>query len=353
MKAFLFVFIFSSVALLATQTHATIAPGAKPLPRVLPSKVDVKKQLRTLSLIEETQDKSFSRHRLRRLNSFKKSELKLATDEQAPMIFDLPVTYNYRVKKWIKYFQTSGKKWFTKWLERSSRHIPPLQEILIKENLPNDLVYVAMIESGFSSQAVSSASAVGPWQFIRSTGEQYGLQVNWWIDERRDFTKSTHAAAKYLQYLHRMFNSWYLAAAAYNMGENRLKRLIKRYGTKDYWKLSMKRGFAKETKDYVPKLMAAILISKAPGLYGFRDIKPHSPYRYDIIDVPGGTDLPNLADHLSVTRRHLLALNPELKLGFVPKFVRSHAIRVPKGAQAMTRQFVDRAKGLYLSQREN
>ena len=293
-----------------------------------------------------------ARHRnLRRLNSFPKSNLKIADKNSTPMVFDLPVTYNPRVKKWISYFQKPGKKWFTKWLERSHRYVPDIQKILVKEKLPKDLVYVSMIESGFSTRAVSSASAVGPWQFIRSTGIQYGLRSSWWLDERRDVFKSTYSAAKYFRYLYNMFDSWYLAAAAYNMGENRLKRLIKKYKTRNYWDLSQKRTFAKETKDYVPKLIAAILISKAPQLYGFRNIKKHQPLDFETIQVPGGTDLLTLSDRIGVTRRYMKDLNPELLENFVPEFVATHSIRVPKGAAKVALSHAQKSVGIRISRK--
>jgi membrane-bound lytic murein transglycosylase D len=144
------------------------------------------------------------------------------------LVFDIPVAYNPRVKYWVEYFQTTGRVWFVKWLERSPRYLPSLQTTLSRHGLPKDLAYIAMIESGFSSQASSTAKAVGPWQFIRETGERYGLKVAWWLDERKDFQKSTDAAAKYLKKLYGMFHNWYLVAASYNTGENRIKRQIKK-----------------------------------------------------------------------------------------------------------------------------
>lgn len=259
-----------------------------------------------------------------------KTKVKLASPLESKILFDLPVTYNKEVKHWLRYFQGQGRKWFRRWLERSTRHVPMIQKVLARRGLPLDLAYLAMIESGFSSYAVSSAAAVGPWQFIRSTGEQYGLQSNWWLDERRDFEKSTHAAADYLGHLYKLFNSWHLAAAAYNMGENRLKRLIRRHRTNDFWQLSQKRDFANETKDYIPKLIAAILISKTPKLYGFRDLLAHKPLRFERIEVPGGLNLTALAQYLSVHPRHMKNLNPELIKGSVPKFVPRHTIRIPR-----------------------
>lgn len=245
--------------------------------------------------------------------------------------FDIPITYNAKVSQWVKYFQTRGKKWFQVWLDRSEKYIPHIHRLLDQQGLPRDLCYLAMVESGFSSQAVSTADAVGYWQFILPTAKRYGLKHNWWIDERRDIIKSTWAASRYLSDLKKQFGSWYLAASAYNMGETRLKKLILKYRTTDYWVLSQKKDFPKETRDYIPKLIAATMISKAPKLYGFT--KPKSkPLEYNYTYVPGGTDLFRLAEHLEVSRSELTQLNPELIHGIVPKQVQSHRIRIPMGS---------------------
>ena len=245
--------------------------------------------------------------------------------------FDIPVTYNLKVKQWINYFQGPGKKWYRTWLERSHRYLPSMKRVLRERGMPQDLAYVAMIESGFSSTATSTASAVGYWQFIQSTATRYGLKINWWIDERRDFHKSTTAASRYLADLYKMFGSWYLTAAAYNMGEGRLRRLIKKHGTNNYWVLSKKSDFPAETRDYIPKMLAAMLIAKVPALYGFTDVNGKEPYRYEYFYVPGGTDLINLAAALGVEPTILQRLNPELTKGFIPSSVKNHRIRIPPG----------------------
>ena len=188
-----------------------------------------------------------------------------------------------------------------------------------------------MIESGFSHRAVSSAQAVGYWQFIYSTGKQYGLKKDWWLDERRDIHRSTFAAARYLKDLYALFGSWELTLAGYNMGENKLQRLIKKYGTKNYWRLSEKRDFPRETRDYVPKLMAAILISQYPPLYGFQSIKPLKPQKYEFFYAPGGAHLFSLAKHLDISSQKFLELNPALTKGFIPKSQKGYWIRIPKG----------------------
>ena len=254
--------------------------------------------------------------------------------------FDIPVTYNSKVKWWIQNFQGNGRKWFKTWLERSNAYLPHMQNLLAAKGMPQDLAYIAMIESGFSAHATSHMEAVGYWQFITPTANTYGLETNWWLDERRDFLKSTQAAAKYLSDLFRMFNNWYLAACAYNMGENRLKKLIERHGTKDFWTLSKMEGFPQETREYVPKLLATVLISKSPKLYGFSDLNLKAPYRYEYFQIPGGTDLHDLADFLKVEPKDLLTLNPELLKGFVPSSVKSHRIRIPLGRTASVSKYV-------------
>jgi membrane-bound lytic murein transglycosylase D len=254
--------------------------------------------------------------------------------------FDIPVTYNTKVKWWINYFQTTGSKWFRTWLERSHAYLPSMQKVLAQKGLPQDLAYVAMIESGFSSQATSQAEAVGYWQFITPTANRYGLKTTWWLDERRDFSKSTTAAARYLGDLFRQFGSWYLTAAAYNMGEGRMQRLVTKYGTKNYWILSKRSDFPDETKQYIPKMLAAMLIAKAPKLYGFHELNPQEPKAYEYFHVPGGTDLYNLAHYMGVSASQLTGLNPELVRGFVPSSVKSHNIRVPKGMTPKVSAFI-------------
>ncbi|MBK9324076.1 MAG: lytic transglycosylase domain-containing protein [Bdellovibrionaceae bacterium] len=256
------------------------------------------------------------------------------------LIFDLPVTYNKKVSRWVQYYQTRGQKWFREWLTRSSKYMPFIQAELQRANLPMDLAFMVMIESGFSARAVSHADAVGPWQFIEPTGNRYGLRKNWWLDERRDLKKSTLAAIRYLKDLREEFGSWYLVAASYNMGEAGLRRQIKKHQTKDYWQLVRLGALPTETQEYVPKILAAMLIAKAPNLYGFRDLEKLTPLDYEVVLVPGGADLDIIADHLAVTRKSLKDLNAELLLGYIPRQVEGHYIRVPKGATKMVSNFV-------------
>ena len=185
--------------------------------------------------------------------------------------FDLPVEMNRAVEKWIDYFTGKGRDRFEKYLERSEYFIPFIRPILKNAKAPEDLVYLAMIESGFNNNARSSARAVGAWQFISATGRRYGLEVNWWLDERRDVEKSTIAAVQYLKELNAMFGSWHLAAAGYNAGEAKIQRAIKKYHTNDFWELTKFKYLRPETKNYVPKLFAAAIICKNRKAFGFEE----------------------------------------------------------------------------------
>ena len=183
--------------------------------------------------------------------------------------FDFPITVNSRVEFWIDYFTGRGRDYFTKYLERSEFFIPYIKPILKQKGMPEDLVYLAMIESGFNNFARSHAKAVGPWQFIAATGKRYGLMVNWWVDERRDIRKSTVAAIEYLNDLYKMFGTWELAAASYNAGEAKIARATQRFGTTDFWTIARQRFLRPETRDYVPKIIAAAIITKNRVQFGF------------------------------------------------------------------------------------
>lgn len=265
---------------------------------------------------------------------------KSSSAQASSVIFDLPVTYNRKVSQWITYFQDKGKFWFRDWLERSSKYMPFIQKELKNAGLPQDLAFMVMIESGFLPNAVSHAQAVGPWQFISATGKRYGLNQNWWLDERRDIKKSTLAAIRYIRDLYTEFGSWYLVAASYNMGENGLRRQINKYKTRDFWALSRMGALPQETVDYVPKILAAMMISKSPSLYGFRDIAQFDSLEYDVVVVPGGTDLTDLAEKIGITTKSLKDLNAELILGYVPSQVPKHIIRVPKGSMALVSEYL-------------
>lgn len=294
----------------------------------------------SFSAVKQTTIESIKQgHSIRKFRNFRK-ELKTPLKQiYSPPVFDFPVTYNHKVKGWIKYFQTRGKGSFKRWLERSARYAPHIKKELRNHNLPQDLLYVAMIESGFVSRAKSHAGAVGIWQFIAPTARRYGLKVNWWIDERRNFTKATQAAIRYKKDLYSMFRSWHLVSASYNTGENRIARLIKKHQTNDFWELAELRTLSDETTNYVPKIIAATLIAKSPALYGFKNLKYKVPYKFEETFVPGGTDLTNLAQYIGVKERYLKDLNPDLLKGFIPREVKRHMIKVPIGSKPLVKQY--------------
>src|SRR5574341_1111821 len=246
--------------------------------------------------------------------------------------FDIPILINERVEYFINYFQTKQRQIFTRWLARSERYIPMMKAILRDHGLPEDLVYMAMIESGFNPRAYSRRRASGPWQFITRTGMRYGLRVEWWIDERRDPERSTVAAALYLQDLYEMFGSWYLAAAAYNAGEKKIVKAMMRHQTEDFWEMTRSRYLRRETKDYVPKLIAAALIAKDPEKYGFTGMEYEEPVEYETVDVPPAIDLRAVARACETDYEDIRALNPSLLRGATPPTSSTISVRVPKGA---------------------
>ncbi len=230
---------------------------------------------------------------------------------------DIPIDANSRVAASIRFFQTRGKQTYETWLSRSGRYQKLINTVLDEHELPSDLLYISMIESGFNPNAYSKARAVGLWQFIKSTGELEGLRQNHWVDERRDPEKSTRAAANHLKSLYKEFKDWRLAIAAYNSGRGRVKRAIERAGTRNYWELSL----PEETQNYVPLFMAAVIISKNPQLFGFSEIKLESNLTSEKIILPKSwpyVDLRVAAKTLNIDEKDLLALNPELRRSITP-----------------------------------
>lgn len=246
---------------------------------------------------------------------------------------DVPLVLNQQVEKWMDYFQGRGRKYFALWLARSSRYVPMMKQILKDNGLPEGLIYLSMIESGFSPNAYSRAKAVGPWQFMKFTGERYGLRVNYWIDERMDAEKSTIAAAQHLKDLYDEFGHWYLAASGYNAGAGKISKAITRYQTEDFWEMSKYRYLRPETKNYVPKLLAASMLASDPIKYGFTDIEYQDPVPYEKVLAPEPVTLEEVAKSLDVSSDVLKNLNPELKRGVTPPNYPNYELKVPAGYQ--------------------
>lgn len=246
--------------------------------------------------------------------------------------------HHSRVQYYIDFFQGPARDRFTIWLGRLPRYEGLIREQMRRFGVPEDLVYLAMIESGYSNTAVSRAKAVGMWQFIASTGRQYGLAQDVWEDQRRDPFRATEAAARHLADLNEAFGSWYLAAAAYNAGAGRVSRGLKRLpgGASEasdatFFELSDRRYLRLETRDYVPKLIAAALIAKDPTRYGFDSVPRLEPLRYDEVLVSDATGLDVLARLADTTTRALVELNPQFVRGATPP-KRAVVARVPEGS---------------------
>ncbi len=249
--------------------------------------------------------------------------------------YDIPVEMQPLVAHYIRFFQGPGRSWFKRWMARSTRYLPVMQPILEQYGLPKDTVYVAMIESGFSTRAYSWAHAAGPWQFIPATGKEYGLRQDYWVDERRDPIKATHAAARFLGRLHRDLGHWYLAWAGYNTGGARVRRLVEKRGTNDFWTLIEGRGLMPETQHYVPKVIAAALVHKNPTAFGFSEDEFDfmAPLEFETVQLTDAYDLQVIAQAAGTTEEALYELNPELNRWSTPpaSAEQPYSLRLPLG----------------------
>jgi len=221
-----------------------------------------------------------------------------------------------------------------------------MEKIIKEKGLPHDIVYLPLIESGFNCKAYSWAHAVGPWQFISSTGRLYNLKRNAWYDERRDFVKSTYAACDFLAFLYDKFGDWLLALAAYNGGPGRVERTIQKQNTKDFWKLDLR----KQTEDYVPLYLAATIIAKDPQKYGF-EVEYEKVIEFEVINLEKPTDLKAVAQALNVSVDTIKELNPELLRGVTPPQIKGYGLRIPKGNKdvfALKQKEIPEQKGYFL-----
>jgi membrane-bound lytic murein transglycosylase D len=245
----------------------------------------------------------------------------------APAIEGITPQINADVTRYIDFFTGAGRSTFERWLKRSGRYMSLFRSVLKKEGLPEDLVHLVFVESGFNLKARSVSAAVGPWQFLRSTGKLFGLTVNQWTDERKDPEKSTVAAARYLKHLYSIFGDWPLALASYNAGEGTVLRAIKKQGTTNYWDLRL----PPQTEDYVPQFMAVLAISRDPEKYGFESVELDDPMEFDQVALKGAVDLRALARLADCSEDELRELNPAVLRRAAQGAGGITTVRVPRG----------------------
>lgn len=248
------------------------------------------------------------------------------------------VDVNARVLEKIAFFQKNGQRIFRTWMRRSGIYGPLIKRTLREEGLPEDLIYLSMIESGFNNRAYSRARAVGMWQFVSTTGRLYGLTRDTWIDERRDPEKATRAAARHIRHLYNLFGDWQLVITAYNCGQGRLQRAIRTDGTHDFWKMD---SLPKESRNHLPKFMAVLLMARDPAFFDVHHLEYDDPLAYDLVQVTDPVDLRLAAQCAGTTYEEMRRLNPELRLGYSPPVParKKYALRVPLGSSD---RFIDR-----------
>jgi len=245
---------------------------------------------------------------------------------------DIPIPQNSRVLQYVELFQGRLREFIQDGLTRGTEYLPMIQKVFRAEGLPLDLAYIPIIESGFKPNAVSKAKAKGPWQFMKATALENGLHHDWYIDERSDPEKATVAAARYLKTLNKLFDGdWNLVLAAYNGGPGRVQRALKRSGKDDFWDLAQSSKYLpRETREYVPLILAAIIVAKNPVQYGF-EVVERDPVSYDKVSVPRAIDLRRVAEWTGSSIDDIQALNPQLRRWTTPVKYPTFELKVPSG----------------------
>jgi len=311
------------------ESDSVVTPEATKYTTILDNVVaDFRVTLRSLGNLEEDVSSSVLIERFIDLrDNLKRDTMVVYEKEVQEVTYDIPITMNDRVKSSIVYFQGVAHDAFAKYLRRSTKYAPMMKKIIRKHGLPEDLVYLSLVESGYNPHAYSWARAMGLWQFISSTGRMYGLNRSWWMDERKDPEKSTDAACRFLKDLYEEFGHWELAMAAYNGGPGRVRRTIKKQKTIDFWKLKLRR----QTMDYVPLIMAAAVIAKNPAKYGFTNIEYEPELRWEEVTIDRCLELKPIARALGCTIDELKTINPELLRGYTPPDHKKYNLKIPVG----------------------
>jgi membrane-bound lytic murein transglycosylase D len=253
-------------------------------------------------------------------------------DDLARTVHDIDIPQNSRVLSAVELLQGRLRDYVQESLTRGAKYLPMIQNVFRAEGLPLDLAFIPIIESGFKTNALSRASAKGPWQFMAPTAKDHELKIDWFIDERSDFEKSTVAAAKYLKMLSKLFDGdWHLVLAAYNGGQGRVQRAMDRAGIDNFWDLSATQKYLpKETREYVPLILAGMIIGRNPAQYGF-EIAEVAPIAYEKVPVPGAIDLRRVAEWTGTSVDEIQALNPELRRWTTPVRYPDYELKVPAG----------------------
>ncbi|HEY6190503.1 MAG TPA: transglycosylase SLT domain-containing protein [Pyrinomonadaceae bacterium] len=272
----------------------------------------------------------------------------VASLEQAKNSIDFGFNTNPLIQQFINYYQGRGRTTMETGMRRSGQFMRMARKIFREEGVPEDITWLGQVESAWRPRAQSWAAASGLWQFIPGTGQTYGLRQTAWVDERNSFEKATRASARYLRDLARHYNGdWELAMAAYNTGQGNVDRAISRAGRANFWAIYP--YIAQETRNYVPNILATILIAKNPEKYGFRNIRPDAPMSYDIVRVPSATSLHQVAAATGISVDYIRSLNPELRRDVTPRG-EPYDIRIPGGK---ANQFVAYLKNVPLNQRDS
>ena len=273
---------------------------------------------RLLDLVEMDIDRAVEKHK-----------------ERPRLEFSEVVSGHPKVRYFIELFSNRERPYFEKILARSGRYMSMIAKVLNDEGLPEELAYLALIESAFQTAATSSKGAVGVWQFVPSTARVYGLRIDSWVDERRDPEKSTRAAAAYLKELHGYFGRWYLATAAYNAGQGAINKAMQKSGAKDFWTLSRKAELSNETRNFVPKFVAAAIIATNPEKYGFDNLQYESPLEYEEVEIQRSLRLGTLAEMADADVSTIRQLNPALLRKSTPPTDKTFMVKVPVGKSLM------------------
>ena len=256
-------------------------------------------------------------------------------------MYNIPIVIDPTVQSHIRFFNTSIRDRFEQWLLRFNRYRPLVENIFAEFNLPSDLVNLSLVESGFNPYAYSRAKATGPWQFMKGTGQLYGLRIDHYVDERRDPIKSTVAAARYLRDLYDLFGAWPLAMAAYNAGEGKVLRALQKAQAESFSDISRTRLIRPETKQYVPRIMAATIIAKNPDQYGFSQT-PVAPHEFEEVTVSRPLHFRAIANTTGIPYSELRLLNPELRRDATPPDSVAYRLKVPVGTSAKVMNVIDR-----------